>query len=210
MIKINLLPFRAARKKENVRRQISVFVLSIVFFVLAMAYFWLDFNGTIKGLASEQTRKKKELETYSATIKKIQKIEKKIELLQSKLSVIRGLERNKTGPVRLLDEISMAVPRGKLWLSSLSEKKGLVKMTGTAKDNDSVAEFMTNLENSEQIDSVDLGSARLKPIKEYDKDVVDFIISCKVAAPEPEPVETAKKAKGDKKGKSKKKAGKKD
>ena len=30
MIRINLLPFRAARKKENVRRQVSIFFLSLI------------------------------------------------------------------------------------------------------------------------------------------------------------------------------------
>ena len=34
MIRINLLPFRAARKKENVRRQVSVFLLSLVLVVI--------------------------------------------------------------------------------------------------------------------------------------------------------------------------------
>ena len=34
MIRINLLPFRAARKKENVRRQISLFLLSLAFLLV--------------------------------------------------------------------------------------------------------------------------------------------------------------------------------
>ena len=30
MIRINLLPFRSTRQKENIRRQLSVFLLSII------------------------------------------------------------------------------------------------------------------------------------------------------------------------------------
>jgi len=44
MIRINLLPFRAARKKENIRRQISVFVLSVVCLALLMGFVFLNFK----------------------------------------------------------------------------------------------------------------------------------------------------------------------
>ena len=36
MIRINLLPFRSARKKENIRRQLSIFVLSLILTVVAI------------------------------------------------------------------------------------------------------------------------------------------------------------------------------
>jgi type IV pilus assembly protein PilN len=39
MIRINLLPFRAARKKENIRRQLSIYVLSVVCLLLLMGLF---------------------------------------------------------------------------------------------------------------------------------------------------------------------------
>ena len=49
MIRINLLPFRAARKKENVRRQVSVFLLSFVLIIIGVFYYnmWLgNRNGS--------------------------------------------------------------------------------------------------------------------------------------------------------------------
>ena len=36
MIRINLLPFRSDRKKENIRRQLSIFVLSLILAVVAI------------------------------------------------------------------------------------------------------------------------------------------------------------------------------
>jgi len=44
MIRINLLPFRAARKKENVRRQLTVFFLSMALLVVAVfaVQWWLS------------------------------------------------------------------------------------------------------------------------------------------------------------------------
>ena len=182
MIRINLLPFRAARKKENIRRQITIFFLSIVFAVLVMAYYAIDLNRELKGLKNKEQDLQAQLKTYEATIRKINELEKKIKEIKAKLAVIRELEKNKTGPVHLLDEIAMAVPKEKLWLTSLKETGGSLKLTGTAMDNETVALFMTNLEKSEYIGTVELQSARLRYLPAYKLRVSDFVLDCKTYA----------------------------
>jgi len=128
MIKINLLPFRAARRKENIRRQITVYALSVVLVFLVAGYLFLDVTTTLSALANEKAAQKKELNKYADTIKKIKAIEKKVAEIEEKLNVIKELEKNKTGPVRLLDEIAMAIPKDRLWLKSIQEKKGSLSL----------------------------------------------------------------------------------
>jgi len=182
MIRINLLPFRAARKKENIRRQISVFALSVVCLALLMGFVFLNLSRTVAALEADMSSKKKELATYAATTKKIQVLKKKIAEVRAKLNVIKELESKKTGPVLLLDELSMAVPKEKLWLTDLNEKKGILTLKGTAMDNDTVALFMTNLENAKHVVSVDLQTAKLKNLNKYKLNVVDFVLTCKTYA----------------------------
>jgi len=182
MIRINLLPFRAARKKENVRRQISIYVLSVAFLFIVMIYFFLQLNSTLNGLKEEEQRLQAELKSYEATIKRITELEKKIKEIRAKLEVIRELERNKTGPVHLLDEIAMAVPKEKLWITSLKETRGSLTLTGTAMDNETVALFMTNLEASDYVSNVELQSTRLRSLPEYKLNVSDFSLECKTYA----------------------------
>ena len=182
MIRINLLPFRAARKKENIRRQISIYVLSVAFLFIVMAYFFIQLNSTLNGLKEEEQRLQAELKSYDETIKRIAELEKKIKEIRAKLDVIKELERNKTGPVRLLDEIAMAVPRDKLWLTSLKESAGILTLTGTAMDNETVALFMTNLEQAEHISTVDLQTSRLRNLPQYRLNVSDFVLECKTYA----------------------------
>ena len=182
MIRINLLPFRAARKKENIRRQISVFVLSVVCLALLMGFVFLNLNRTVAALETDMSSKKKELATYAETTKKIEMLKKKIAEVRAKLNVIKELEAKKTGPVLLLDELSMAVPKEKLWLTDLNEKQGMLTLQGTAMDNDTVALFMTNLENAEHVVSVDLQTAKLKNLPKYKLNVVDFVLKCKTYA----------------------------
>ena len=52
MIRINLLPFRAARKKENIRRQVSIFLLSLVFLLIILFYYNSSLSSQIDGLKS--------------------------------------------------------------------------------------------------------------------------------------------------------------
>jgi type IV pilus assembly protein PilN len=196
MIRINLLPFRAARKKENIRRQISIYVLTVAFLVIVMIYFFLDLNSTLSGVKEEDQRLQAEIKTYEATIKRIGELEKKIKEIRTKLDVIKELERNKTGPVHLLDEIAMAVPKEKLWLTSLKESRGTLTLQGTAMDNETVALFMTNLEHSSYISAVDLQSTRLRSMPQYKLNVADFVLECKTYAFKEKTVETKGKNKG--------------
>jgi type IV pilus assembly protein PilN len=179
MIRINLLPFRAARKKENIKRQISVYVLTLVFVFALMGFFFLQLNGKVRALRGEKAAATKQLATYAATTKKIELIKKQIQEIRAKLTIIRDLEKKKTGPVFLLDEIAAAVPVNRLWLRSLSEKKGLLKLSGTAMDNETIALFMTNLEKAKHITTVDLKTATLRNLAEYKLNVVDFDLDCK-------------------------------
>jgi type IV pilus assembly protein PilN len=182
MIKINLLPFRAARKKENIRRQISIYVLTVVFVLAVTGYYFLKLNRNITMLETEKTQKKKELATYAQTTKKIKALRIKIDQIKGKLKVIQELEKKKTGPVLLLDEIATAVPKDQLWLTSLSEREGILTLRGTARDNNTVALFMTNLEKQENINSVDLNSAQLKELKTHQMNVTDFVLTCRTYA----------------------------
>lgn len=196
MIKINLLPFRAAKKRENIRRQVSIFLLSIVFFIALIGYAYLSLNNRISSLKAEQSRIQGELRKYAKTTERIKEIQRKIKEAQEKLKVIKGLENKKTGPVRLLDEISSAVPKDRLWLESIVEKKGILTISGAAIDNKTVALFMTKLEKAETITSVDLKSTKLKNLTQFEMDVTDFVLSCKTYShkePEEKPVKDNKK-----------------
>ncbi|MDD5206208.1 MAG: PilN domain-containing protein [Desulfobacterales bacterium] len=182
MIRINLLPFRAAKKRENIKRQISIYVLTIVLVFGAMAYVFMDLNAELASAKDQEQRLRQELAAFEITLKKIGELEKKIKEVKKKLAVIKDLENKKTGPVHLLDEIALAVPKEKLWLTNLSESAGVLKLTGTAMDNETVALFMTNLERSEYINSVELVSAKLQHLAQQRLNVADFTLECKTYA----------------------------
>jgi type IV pilus assembly protein PilN len=200
MIRINLFPFRAARIKENIRRQVTIYILSVVFIILVMGYYFMNLNSQVKSLQKERDDKKKELATYQEATAKIKALKSTIADVDIKLKTIRELEKGKTGPVMLLDDIAMSIPKNKLWLTAFKEDKGTIVLEGMAMDNETVADFMDRLENTESLSSVELVNIKQKEIKGSDLNLKDFSLKSKTYAYKEEviPQETGKKKKGKK------------
>jgi type IV pilus assembly protein PilN len=195
MIKINLLPFRTARRRENVRRQTNVYFLCLLFLFSLMLYFHFDLNSQLEKLETRKNGLQNELKTYARITRKIAQLKKDTKILTNKLEVIRNLEKQRVGPVQLLVEVARAAPLDRLWLESLSESRGVMTLQGTAMDNDTVALFMTELEKAPRIASVDLNKTTLRFFPENKLRAAGFELTCRTTfgAPKPEQKENQKK-----------------
>ncbi len=165
MIRINLLPFRAARKKENVRRQISMFTLSIFFIAVALFYYNSVLANQVTELEEGVSSTNAELVKYKAINKEIRLIEGKLKVLKQKRKVIEDLDASREDAVRLMDMMTRVVVPGRMWLVSFTSQGNSVKLSGTAIDNKTVADFMTNLQNVEQFSDVNLLMTSQKTFK---------------------------------------------
>jgi len=181
MIRINLLPFRAARKHENIRRQVSIYFLSVVCLLTLMIYFYFNLSSELTALKDEEKKLRSEMASYAKVTKELALIRKRTDEIKQRLDVMTGLEKQRSGPVKLLVDIATSVPRDRLWLSSIVEKGGALTLEGCAMDNDTVALFMTNLENKDQIKSVDLRTTKLQTFPKYKLNAASFVLACKTA-----------------------------
>ena len=181
MIRINLLPFRAARKKENIRRQISIFVLMFAFTAVTLAYYNGNLNDKITTLEAEIEVKKRDLATYQKTIREIQQIKKRLRDLRNKTRIINRLNVNRERPLSFLDSINDLIIEKRMWLTSLHLKGRKISIRGIALDNKTVADFMTRLEVSKLYANINLQTVNQKSIRKYN--LKSFAISCLRAAP---------------------------
>lgn len=184
MIKINLLPVRAARKKENIRRQVSIFSLCILFGFCVMVYLTLTMNHKISVINDDIQVAQTELKKFKAIVKQVRNMRQELKKLENKMDVIVKLEANRTGPVRVMDALTGFVVPEKMWLTTLSEKQGSLSLSGMAADNKVVADFMTSLEKSPQFRIVDLVSSKQVDLKQGRK-YKQFTISCVLASGKP-------------------------
>jgi len=162
MIRINLLPFRAARKKENIRRQISVFFLSFFLMLAVLIYYNIHLGGRIKDLKTDVNTTKIEVAKFQKITQQIEDIKKKLAVLEKKTEVIRKLETNRFEPVEMLDNMSEKIIANRMWFTSLNDQPQNVRIDGIALDNKTVADFMTRLEGTGLF-----GSVRLQTIQKH-------------------------------------------
>ena len=156
MIRINLLPFRAARKKENIRRQVSIFLLSLAFMLIILFYFNFSLSSKIGNLNTKIKETQTELDKYAKINKEIEEIKKKLDNLKKKMAVMDTLEANRFAPIRLMDTMTQVVVPKRMWFTNMQSKGQKVSITGVALDNTTVADFMIRLENSGLFNEVDL------------------------------------------------------
>ena len=109
MIRINLLPFRAARRKENVRRQVSIFCLSFILITIGLFYYHLTLGTKIEDLTSRVDTVKQQLKAKQKAAQEVDKIKKELELLKLKVEGIKTVKLRRREPVQLLDTMTRAV-----------------------------------------------------------------------------------------------------
>ncbi len=201
MIRINLLPFRDARRKETARKQVGIFLLTmaVVLGLLLVVHFYL--KNQEKSLQTRVKSTKAQLAKYEKINKEITAIKKKLEILKKKTDVIKSLEANRRQAVELLDAFTRLVIKKRMWFTRLESHgslSGTVRILGIAMDNKTVADFMTRLEKSGLFASVQLKNLQKHTIKENQSiDLKKFEIDCQRIAKNP--VQTDKKKKKAKK-----------
>lgn len=177
MIRINLLPVRAKKKRNTSIYQIVA--MSAVLMVAAVSAFTV--HSVYVAKVEERERKIADNETEIKRLQKIigevNELDKQKTRLLSQLAVIDKLEKGKRGPVRVLDELSTAIPK-RVWVTSFREAGGTLSITGAAMDNSDISEFMRALQKTPYFTDVSL---RFSNADQRDGvPVYNFEINCKV------------------------------
>ena len=155
MIKINLLPVRAARKKETLKQQQMVFLLSVVAVVAIVLGVYFFVQMKIGSTKEEITRSESEIQELKEKIGKINNLKKLKEEVKKKLDVLASLRKGKVGPVQRLMILSDLTP-DRLWLTKYAENGNDVSIAGVAYNEDLIATFMRDLEISADFENVEL------------------------------------------------------
>ena len=171
MIRINLLPYRAERRKEAIRRQVVIFLIGV--FALGLLLFFINsiLIGTIEKLDADIKTTQQELAKYKKILAEIASIKKELETLKKKIEVIKALSRNRKEPVILLETMSELMIPEKMWLTSFEEKDKNINIAGVALDDRTIAKYMKRLEQKFSdvqlgpITQVSQGTLKLKNFK---------------------------------------------
>src|SRR5262249_1135307 len=146
MIRINLLPVRQVQKRE-ISRQFLVLVGVGVLLAGILNYLAYERLASEAGRNAEKiTQTQARINEQKRVMGEVNNINKRKKEVEDKLKVLSDLRKGRSGPVRLMDALSTAIPK-KVWLTDFDEKSNAVKITGLAASHEDVAEFMRSLAN---------------------------------------------------------------
>ena len=156
MIKINLLPLRAAKKKETAIQQFVIAGAVVVIVALVVSSLYALKYVQVSAAKDDITSANNKINELKTKIGKLEELKALKEQVKKKLDVLAQLRKNKTGPAQRLASLSDNTPE-QLWLTSYAESNQDVKLSGIALNEDLIAQFMKSLEATSDFMSVELG-----------------------------------------------------
>lgn len=177
MIRVNLLPIKQARRRTAGMKQIGVFTVLIVALLLCLGLFWLTFSSQLENRQQLVRRTQAEVEAAKNDVKDAEQLESQRATLAQQLTVLDDLETQRSGPVRVLDELQaiLSPPANeedrfaqlqrnwnvdwdtrRLWVQKFQERDGAFTMSGSAVNADDVAEFLQRLTTARHFYQVEL------------------------------------------------------
>ena len=168
MIRINLLPWREARRKAQ-RQHLGVLgAMVAVLGLLIVGAVHLTIAGYISAQSERNEYLKRENTRLDKEIEEIKKLRAEIAALLARKQIIERLQADRAQAVYLLQELVQQVPDG-IYLKAIRQTGLKVNLSGYAQSNARVSTLMRNfsgspyLENPElvEIKAVNLGNKRV-------------------------------------------------
>jgi len=155
MARINLLPWRAERRKQREREFFIQLGVAFGAALVALIGWSLWMDARIENQGERNTYLQAEIKQLDDRIAKIKDLEKvRSDLLQRK-QIIEQLQANRSQMVHLFDELVKSIPASAR-LSGMKQSGESMSLDGVAQSNSSVAEYMRNIEASPWMGHADL------------------------------------------------------
>lgn len=147
MIRINLLPHRAEKRRER-KREFVVFSVLVLVLGAAIAYFVHTLIvSAIDAQDARNTIFKNEIKNLDTEIAEIKNLREQIDALLARKQVIESLQNNRSQSVHLMNELIRNVPDG-VYLKSIKQTGQMITLAGYAQSNSRVSHLMRNLDQS--------------------------------------------------------------
>ncbi len=209
MIRINLLPVKATKRREQGVRQLIIGVVSVSVTLVAIIIFHGTQVSQVNQMRADNQATSRAIAQLKAEIGDYDVVKAQRDELIRQRVAIKRLEANKAGPVWLMRELSDILTKGKgptfskdayeeqlrrdpslgfnpnwepkrVWILSYDEKDHAVKIHGAAKSDEDVAEFSKRLKLSAFFSDVYWQQTQPQLNSQLNVSYVTFDVSCRV------------------------------
>ncbi|MDO8293631.1 MAG: PilN domain-containing protein [Gallionella sp.] len=152
MIRINLLPHRAEKRRARQVQFAALCVISVVLGALLVGFV----HAAISSQISYQERRNEYLKQETAILDKqiaeIKKLREQTQSLLARKDAVEKLQSDRSDVVHLLDQMLRILPDG-VYLRSLKQTGNKINVVGYAQSNARISTLMRAIEDSPWLDS---------------------------------------------------------
>lgn len=161
MARINLLPWRAERRKQRQKEFATMLGLSALGAVLLSFLIVSFYNGQISGQNERNQFLRDRIAEVDKQIVEIEALDKEKARLLARKEVIEQLQANRSQMVHLFDSLVRTIPDGVI-LTSIKQDSEMLTLEGRSQSNARVSTYLRNLEGSGWMTNPDLSIIEAK------------------------------------------------
>ena len=174
--RINLLPWREARRRQQQRNFIAMVVLAAAIAGLGVFAAHLQIQAMIKGQEARNEYLRGEITRLKKAEAEIKELDKTKARLLSRLEVIQNLQTSRPVMVQMFDTLVRLLPEN-LYLTSLKNDGNQLLLKGVASSNNVISDFMRSLADSPLFGEPALQVVRVETINEVRSSVFEMQVS---------------------------------
>ena len=190
MAKINLLPWREEKRKQQQQDFVGAIGLGLAVTALIFILVYMQIEGMKEHQQARNNVLNDEIRLVDKKIKEIKDIEEKKRKLLTKIDVIQTLQESRPQIVHLFDELAKSTPEG-IFLTKFKQSESNLSFTGKAQSNARVSAYMRGVEASPWLESPVLKVIKGKGKQKKDE-LNDFSMIAKQGKNKPEDQEGKK------------------
>jgi type IV pilus assembly protein PilN len=152
MIRVNLLPHRAEKRKARQLQFIVLSVISLVLGAVLVGFVHVAISTQISYQERRNAYLKQEISVLDKQIEEIKKLREQTQSLLARKTVVENLQSTRSDVVHLLDQMLRILPDG-VYLKSLKQTGYRISLAGYAQSSARVSTLMRSIEDSPWLDS---------------------------------------------------------
>jgi len=174
MIRVNLLPHRAEKRKAKQVQFIVLSAISLVLGALVVGFVHVAISTQISYQQRRNAYLNQEIQVLDKQIDEIKKLREQTQSLLARKTVVENLQSTRSDVVHLLDQMLRILPDG-VYLKSVKQTGYKISVVGYAQSNARVSTLMRSIEDSPWLDTPTLieihstttGSTRMSEFSLY-------------------------------------------
>ncbi len=152
MIRVNLLPHRAEKRKARQLQFVILCVLSLVLGAVIVGFVHFAISTQISYQERRNAYLKQEITVLDKQIEEIKKLREQTQALLARKTVVENLQSTRSDVVHLLDQTLRILPDG-VYLKSLKQTGYKISVVGYASSSARVSTLMRSIEDSPWLDT---------------------------------------------------------